>query len=261
MNPEENLDQRLTKLEEGLTVIPVDSFNEAPGENLEENPEGDFEEAPGEEVYESAGEPASFEERLAQLESGLTVMPVEHVFGPQQPKAAPPQAVDVEAPNSLMAGLPGMQAPTPPSPLQSSLSDRYNTVPQRMAEGLNKISELDWPHVGQLLANEYMSMSETGIVLDPMDRVNYARSVMANDSLRSDIKAQLVDQAMRDGKIMPEALPKVWYEARGLKLLPGDMTAEKAVGIQAGQQMAGMIQQYGPGTTGQAIGESIRGLL
>lgn len=99
-------------------------------------------------------------------------------------------------------------------------SPEYNTLPLNMPEGLTQIQQNDYPLAVQALAGSFRSMNQMGMILDPMERSAYAVSVMSNDSLRSDVKAQLIDQAMRDGKIVPEALSKDWYEARNIILRP-----------------------------------------
>lgn len=102
----------------------------------------------------------------------------------------------------------------------SPQASQANTLPVNMPEGTTAIHPDDMMPAVQALANNFTSMNEVGILLDPQDRVMYGISVMSNDKLRSDIKAQLIDQAMRDGKIVPQALSRDWYEARNLILKP-----------------------------------------
>lgn len=105
-------------------------------------------------------------------------------------------------------------------PQVDKTSPEYNTLPLNMPEGLTQIAQPDYPLAVQALAGSFRSMNQLGMILDPMERSAYAVSVMSNDQLRSDVKAQLIDQVMRDGKIVPEALSKDWYEARNLVLRP-----------------------------------------
>lgn len=95
-----------------------------------------------------------------------------------------------------------------------------NTLPAKLPPGATPIHPADMPLAVQALAMGYGSMNEVGMLLDPADRVAYSLSVMNNRALRSDLKAQLIDQVMRDGKIVPEALGREWYEARNINLKP-----------------------------------------
>lgn len=97
---------------------------------------------------------------------------------------------------------------------------RVNTLPKKMPPGLTEIHPEDGFPVTQALAQSFPSMNELGMLLDPNDRVAYSVSVMGNESLDSQIKAQIIEEAMRRGKIAPEALASDWYLARGINLRP-----------------------------------------
>jgi len=86
--------------------------------------------------------------------------------------------------------------------------------------GFTHLEPVDVRNASQIASQEYMSITPTGILTDVQDRLSYVMAVMENYGIPSDKKAQLVDQAMRDGKILLQALPKQWYEARGLQPLP-----------------------------------------
>ena len=111
-----------------------------------------------------------------------------------------------------------------------SYGPQGNTLAQQLPEGIEPIHPADMESVTDVLSKSFMAMSSTGILLDPMERVMYATSVMENTAMRADIRAQLIDQAMRDGKILPEALPKSWFEARGLLLLPPNLNLDDLEG-------------------------------
>lgn len=151
-----------------------------------------------------------------------------------QPEA--PQSPGLN-PADLASAVLGNALPQPEAPKQvsrKSLVENYgpsnNTLAARLPEGLEELHPADMEAVAQTLGASFPSMSDTGILLDPMERVMYATSVMENTTVRADIRAQLIDQAMRDGKILPQALPKSWYEARGLLLLPPDLNLDNIEG-------------------------------
>ena len=125
-----------------------------------------------------------------------------------------PKVFDGILDNNAVQNISTAQRPQQPTPF----SPEMNTLPVTLPPGTTPIHPGDYPTAVQLLANSFPSMSQTGIVLDPSERSAYAISVMSNQNLRSDLKAQLIDQVMRDGKIVPEALGKDWYEARNLNL-------------------------------------------
>lgn len=113
----------------------------------------------------------------------------------------------------------------PTDPIRSMSDDRMNTLPVQLPKGATYIDRQDMPNVLNAMIGAFPSMNEMGMVLDPIERTSYAISVMSNTSLRSDLKAQIIETAMQNGKIVPEALGKDWYEARGiaLRLPPGGL--------------------------------------
>lgn len=146
------------------------------------------------------------------------------------PESLAPSGVDAGSLAQLVLGQTVPELEQPQLMDRRSIVESYgpenNTLAMNLPPGLEDINPADMELATKLLADNFLSMSETGILLDPQDRVVYATSVMENTSVRSDVRAQLVDQAMRDGKILPQALPKSWYEARGLILLPPDLNVE-----------------------------------
>ena len=169
--------------------------------------------------------PQEHEEQIA-LPQELPAQEVQQPIQRQEEAIVPQQGLDAAGLASAVLGSSGVQEQPAPEQVmdRKSIMANYgpqnNTLPQKREAGIEEIHPADLPAVADVLGKSFMSMSSTGIVLDPMERVMYATSVMENSAMRPDVMAQIVDQAMRDGKIMPEALPKSWYEARGLLLLP-----------------------------------------
>lgn len=196
---------------------------------LEFDSEEDFQNAiasvtPQEEsIPQTEGAPLQFESEQAFQEQ--VAPPIQQ----EEPVALPPGI----NPNDLASAVLGNAIPQAEAPQQiskKSIIENYgpanNTLAQQLPAGLEEIHPADMEGVTQALSTSFMSMSSTGIILDPMERVMYATSVMENTAVRADVRAQLIDQAMRDGKVLPQALPKSWYEARGMLLLPPDLNID-----------------------------------
>lgn len=153
-------------------------------------------EAAGESIQQDAGP-----EAVPIVESGQPKSMVEAL-----------QAVS----NASMVGQMSTNEQRPAEP--DVYSPEANTLPPKLPPGTTSIHPDDYPFAVQALAASFGSMNQVGMLIDPADRTGYAISVMNNRELRADIKAQLIDQAMRDGRIVPEALGKDWYAARNLNL-------------------------------------------
>jgi len=210
---------------------------------LEFESEEEFEAAAGqmmdehEPVLEGLAEPESDGPLVfdSEVEFQQAVNPVQQdVVSPQQ--SVVPQGPGLN-PADLASAVLGNTVPEPQKPAtidRKTIIDSYapvnNTLAQKMPEGVTEIHPADMEAVTDVLSKSFFSMSSTGILLDPAERVMYATSVMENSSMRADVRAQLIDQAMRDGKILPEALPKSWYEARGLLLLPPNINLDDLEG-------------------------------
>lgn len=112
---------------------------------------------------------------------------------------------------------PGPQQPQPPHPmvedLQRGLGPGGNPVPP----GVYNIPPQIMPQVTQILGNTFTSLQSNGVMANGRDRMAFAMAVMRlNDELPSTRKATLMNQVMKDGRIVPELLPPAWYEAQGL---------------------------------------------
>jgi hypothetical protein len=183
-------------------------------------------------VFESE---ADFQANV-EPESMPQEMPMQPQAQPMQPQMElPPLAPQGLNPGDLASAVLGNAVQQPqaaPEVDRKTIIDSYgsrgNTLAQKLPAGVEAIHPADLEGVTQALSSSFMSMSSTGIILDPMERAMYATSVMENTGMRADVRAQLIDQAMRDGKILPEALPRSWYEARGLSLLPANLDLEAA---------------------------------
>lgn len=182
----------------------------------------------------STGAPSPLEFGSEESFQQASMMPQEQAMMPQQEMPQSPQGVN---PSDLASAVLGRAMPQPQQPKQisrKSIIENYgprgNTLAAKLPAGLEEFHPADMEAVTQTLSASFMSMSSTGILLDPMERVMYATSVMENTTVRADIRAQLIDQAMRDGKVLPQALPKSWYEARGLLLLPPDLNLDNIEG-------------------------------
>jgi|19_taG_2_1085344.scaffolds.fasta_scaffold00074_46 hypothetical protein len=159
------------------------------------------------------------------------VSPPQDVVQDQQ--GLPQQAPSGLDPAGLASAVLGQSIPQPqeaPQLDRKTIIDSYgpqnNTIAQKLPVGMDPIHPADMEAVTDVLSKSFFSMSTTGILLDPTERVMYVTSIMENTAIRADVRAQLIDQAMRDGKIVPEALPKAWFEARGLLLLPPNLNLD-----------------------------------
>lgn len=94
-----------------------------------------------------------------------------------------------------------------------------NTLRDKLPPGATQIDPRQMPEIVSALAQSFPSMGPTGILLDPNDRTAYALSVLGNPDLKSDLKARLIDEAMKTGKLVPEALSKDWFDARGITIM------------------------------------------
>lgn len=231
---------RLEQLGAGLEIVPASQFQQQFGGSLEGANEQTNLQAPSPQVQ--VAPPELEQETVAQINiPDPTIQGANPAIASPQVATNPPisPAMDFTGLQDILlaqANLPQDQQVLPPgqeplpveqeSPLIKSFQQRANTLPVKNNSGMRPLNPIDLPQVGEILSLEYLSMTETGIVIDPQERISYVTAVMANDALRSDVKAQLVDQAMRDGKIMPEALPAAFFESRGLLLLPPDITEE-----------------------------------
>jgi len=180
---------------------------------------------------EAAPQPLEFESEQA----------LQDVVSPQQ-NAVQDQGLEQQAPlgmdpAGLASAVLGQSIPEPqqaPQLDRKTIIDSYspvnNTLAQKLPVGMEAIHPADMEAVTDVLSKSFFSMSTTGILLDPNERVMYVTSIMENTAIRADVRAQLIDQAMRDGKIVPEALPKAWFEARGLLLLPPNLNLDDLEG-------------------------------
>jgi hypothetical protein len=204
------------------------------------SPNEDFVIFNSEDEFQSAlGSKAEIQPEAVEL-IGEEPLPVprpgaEMVPGDPAAASAPPPPVTDEAEDMPRAGIlaeglrsladraavDSMSAPAVQrEPSANVNSPQANLLPAQLPEGMTPIHPDDFPITTQMLAQSFLSMNETGMILSTSDRVAYAMAVMNNRSLRSDVKAQHIDQVMRDGKIVPQALSPDWYEARNFSLRP-----------------------------------------
>lgn len=226
--------QELASLGEGIKIVPANLVPELAGsqtglQGTEMEPSNVQPVSPTVEVSEELSTPDTRAvESTTQIGSMGTPAPIDISGASMDTPVSPPLMEEPTVDPTQFANLllakstipEEAEEGTPTDPKVQALRNAANTIPQTNASGLNDFNPVDMPQVVGILGEEFASMSPTGVIFDPMERVAFVTSVMANDSLRSDIKAQLVDQMMRDGKAIPQALPKAWFEARGLTLLP-----------------------------------------
>lgn len=208
------------------------------------------------EIFSSEEEAmAAAKAALSGLEEPLEAVPaVPDVNAPAAPPAVvPPAAAPVEEPAELQSVAEPIEPPVEesipaaPMPEQASLDaagfmdvlniarapetkpnpnvnnvdpvdPQTNTLRVQLPEGATIVPPEMTESAVSLMAQAFPSMNQVGMLLDINDRLAYAMSVMGNKQLRGDIKAQIADQVMRDGKITMEALPHDWYEARNMIL-------------------------------------------
>lgn len=103
-------------------------------------------------------------------------------------------------------------------PSKDELAKYARLLPKKKPDGVTQIPDQLKPAAIQMLAQGFPSLNELGIARDMNDRMVYARSVLANEELRSDIRAKLIDDALKTGRILPEALSRTWYASQGLQL-------------------------------------------
>lgn len=104
---------------------------------------------------------------------------------------------------------------------QSSFNAQdINPFPIIRDEGYTMIHPDDMSLAISVIQQTFPSLSETGMLTDPNDRVFAAQSIMNNPKLRSDRKAPMINELMRNGKLDPEAFHSDWYKLRGVALQP-----------------------------------------
>jgi len=212
--------------------MPLEFNSEAELEQqLQGEPEPEIVEAPP--PVANSPQPLVFESEQDPQQQLAGAQPVE-------PVEAPPAPFQGQS-NSLAELVLGSTVPEPQpqgvtrGDLLESYAPVNNTLQQKQPGTLQPLNPVDTEPAVVLLSESYPSMSPTGILLDGADRLSYSTSVMENTKVRADIRAQLVDQVMRDGKVIPEALPSEWYEARGLRLLPPDLDVNALGGLRQGE--------------------------
>lgn len=173
-------------------------------------------------------DPAGVQAPAPQIDPSITqpvaAQPVQQQqIQPQVAPAAEPQAQGIGQGFS-QAMLARAAFSEEPNEQVAPIHNIPNTLVPQLPEGLTPIGEQDFPNAVQIAAGAFPSMSETGILVDPQDRMMYSMAVMSNKEMRSDLKAKHVDQVMRDGRFALEALPNAWYAARNLNLTPIDPT-------------------------------------
>ena len=106
-------------------------------------------------------------------------------------------------------------------PLTDKEIDRVvNTLPPKKPDGITNIPLEVKPVAIQAMAIAYPSMNNMGILQSMDDRMSYSRAVMANEGLRSDIRAKMIQENLQSGRVIPEALSNDWYLAQGVQLPP-----------------------------------------
>lgn len=155
----------------------------------------------------TTGEPA------ARAPAPQTLEPAGMEMGEPEPEPGAIGAADIA---SLLSGL-DSQSPAPP-PQTPQVAQR--PLPPPPPGGLTDILPQDFPVVLDTLGQAFPSLNPLGVVLDFTDRMNYAVAVIDNHDIKSEVRAQMVEQFMSDGKLVPEALPRQWYESVGILLQP-----------------------------------------
>lgn len=125
------------------------------------------------------------------------------------PQATQPQLTDL---GPLLASAASLEQPPSIVPQQETT----NTIPAKVPPGFTEIPEPMKEGALYLMSSAFPSMATSGMIINPQERISYAVSVMSNTKLRSDIRAQIIDETMRTGTAIPEALPEVWYRAQGM---------------------------------------------
>lgn len=188
-------------------------FEEVPGENEPEMKEGIFEEV-SPPTMEGASQVSPPDMEAASQVSLPDMGPAEAPMPMDQTVEQPLQpgffqgAVD----EILMKRNPGLQAE------RSADNPQYNTLSLRKAPNFMPMVPEEISAIIPVLQAEFPSMNELGILTDRAERLAFAMPIMENIDLPSTTQAQMVDELMRTGKIIPDALPQEWFEARGIPL-------------------------------------------